>query len=93
MNRFSCLWDSTDTCSQLRGVRAKLHALASRASHDAQEMATFTDIGMMFVPSEAGVSHAETEYTSPEQCSQGANVLLRALLEWDRFGVSSACGD
>ena len=67
--------------------------LPIRASHDAQEMATFTDIGMMFVPSEAGVSHAETEYTSPEQCSQGANVLLRALLEWDRFGVSSACGD
>ena len=48
---------------------------------------------MIFVPSEAGVSHAETEYTSPEQCSQGTNILLRALLEWDRFGVSSACGD
>jgi beta-ureidopropionase / N-carbamoyl-L-amino-acid hydrolase len=58
--------------------------LPSRASHDAQEMATFTDMGMIFVPSEAGVSHAQTEYTSPEQCTQGANVLLHTLLELDR---------
>jgi N-carbamoyl-L-amino-acid hydrolase len=58
--------------------------LPSRASHDAQELAAFTDMGMIFVPSEAGVSHAVTEYTSPEQCSQGANVLLHTLLRCDR---------
>ena len=58
--------------------------LPSRASHDAQEIANFTDMGMIFVPSEAGVSHAETEYTSPEQCSQGANALLHTLLRLDR---------
>lgn len=58
--------------------------LPSRASHDAQEIATFTDMGMIFVPSEGGISHAETEYTSPEQCAQGANVLLHTLLKLDR---------
>jgi N-carbamoyl-L-amino-acid hydrolase len=58
--------------------------LPSRASHDAQEIANFTDMGMIFVPSEAGVSHAETEYTSPEQCTQGANVLLHTLLRLDQ---------
>lgn len=58
--------------------------LPSRASHDAQEIASFTDMGMIFVPSQAGVSHAETEYTSPEQCTQGANVLLHTLLKLDR---------
>ena len=58
--------------------------LPSRASHDAQEIANFTDMGMIFVPSEAGVSHAETEYTSPEQCTQGANVLLHTLLKLDQ---------
>lgn len=58
--------------------------LPSRASHDAQEIAAFTDMGMIFVPSEAGISHAETEYTSPEQCAQGANVLLHTLLQLDR---------
>lgn len=59
--------------------------LPSRASHDAQEIANFTDMGMIFVPSEAGVSHAETEYTSPEQCTQGANVLLHTLLRLDQY--------
>ena len=59
--------------------------LPSRASHDAQELATFTDMGMIFVPSESGVSHAVTEYTSPEQCTQGANVLLQTLVELDKI--------
>ncbi|MEM8829948.1 MAG: Zn-dependent hydrolase [Cyanobacteria bacterium P01_G01_bin.19] len=54
--------------------------LPSRASHDAQEMAQITDMGMIFVPSEMGVSHDATEYTSPEQCTQGANVLLQTLI-------------
>jgi N-carbamoyl-L-amino-acid hydrolase len=58
--------------------------LPSRASHDAQEIANFSDMGMIFVPSQAGVSHAETEYTSPEQCTQGANVLLHAFLRLDQ---------
>lgn len=57
--------------------------LPSRASHDAQEMGRFTDMGMIFVPSQAGVSHSGEEYTSPEQCIQGANVLLRTLLKLD----------
>ena len=60
--------------------------LPSRASHDAQEIANFTDMGMIFVPSQAGVSHSETEYTSPEQCTQGANVLLHTFLRLDRKG-------
>lgn len=59
--------------------------LPSRASHDAQEMAQITDMGMIFVPSKLGVSHDATEYTSPEQCIQGANVLLKTLWELDFF--------
>lgn len=55
--------------------------LPSRASHDAQELALITDMGMIFVPSEMGVSHDASEYTSPEQCIQGANVLLQTLLK------------
>ena len=55
--------------------------LPSRASHDAQEMAQITDMGMIFVPSKMGVSHDANEYTSPEQCVQGANVLLHTLIQ------------
>ncbi|MEM8808924.1 MAG: Zn-dependent hydrolase [Cyanobacteria bacterium P01_G01_bin.38] len=62
----------------------KAHSLPSRASHDAQIIASITDMGMIFVPSEAGISHSETEYTSPEHCIQGANVLLHTLLQLDK---------
>jgi N-carbamoyl-L-amino-acid hydrolase len=57
--------------------------LPSRAGHDAQEIGRFTDMGMIFVPSREGLSHSQDEYTSPEQCAQGTNVLLNTLLAID----------
>ena len=59
------------------------YSMPSRAIHDAQEIGRFTQMGMIFVPSQAGVSHAEDEYTSPEQCGYGADVLLNTLLRLD----------
>jgi beta-ureidopropionase / N-carbamoyl-L-amino-acid hydrolase len=59
--------------------------MPSRAGHDALEMGRFTDMGMIFVPSQEGVSHSGEEYTSPEQCIQGANVLLNTLLKLDEM--------
>jgi N-carbamoyl-L-amino-acid hydrolase len=59
--------------------------LPSRAGHDAQEIGRFTDMGMIFVPSRNGISHSEDEYTSSEECAQGANVLLQTFLELDRL--------
>lgn len=63
--------------------------LPSRAGHDAQEIGRFTDMGMIFVPSRAGISHAEDEYTAPEQCIQGADVLLQTFLQLDRLYAAS----
>lgn len=60
-------------------------ALPSRAGHDALEMGRITDMGMIFVPSQNGISHSEAEYTSPEQCTNGANVLLQTFLELDKI--------
>jgi N-carbamoyl-L-amino-acid hydrolase len=57
--------------------------LPSRAGHDSLEMGRVTDMGMIFVPSQAGISHSEAEYTSPEQCTQGTNVLLHTLMQLD----------
>ncbi|MGG6296374.1 Zn-dependent hydrolase [Leptolyngbya sp. AN02str] len=60
-------------------------SMPSRAGHDALEIGRITDMGMIFVPSQAGVSHSEEEYTSPEQCTQGANVLLHTLIKLDEL--------
>ncbi len=57
--------------------------MPSGAGHDAQSIGPIAPIGMIFVPSLDGVSHAPSEFTSPEQITNGANVLLRTLLGVD----------
>ena len=58
--------------------------LPSGAGHDAQEMARIAPMGMIFIPSKDGISHAPEEYSSPEAIAKGANVLLHTLLELDK---------
>ena len=56
----------------------------SGAGHDAQMMAQLGPMGMIFVPSVGGISHSPRELTRWEDCANGANVLLTAVLEMDR---------
>jgi N-carbamoyl-L-amino-acid hydrolase len=55
----------------------------SFAGHDAQMMALLSPMGMIFVPSVAGISHSPKELTRWEDCANGANVLLNAVLQVD----------
>lgn len=57
--------------------------MPSGAGHDAQSLGPISPIGMIFVPSRDGISHAPDEFTSPEAINNGANVLLRTLLSVD----------
>jgi N-carbamoyl-L-amino-acid hydrolase len=57
--------------------------LPSGAGHDAQMMAQLGPMGMIFVPSVAGISHSPKELTRWEDCANGANVLLQAVLAMD----------
>ncbi|MDA0680132.1 MAG: Zn-dependent hydrolase [Proteobacteria bacterium] len=59
--------------------------LPSGAGHDAQSMKDIAPLGMIFVPSKDGVSHAPTEFTSEQQITDGANVLLNTILGMDRL--------
>ena len=58
-------------------------ALPSGAGHDAQDLAQICPVGMVFVPSLKGISHAPAEYSSPEDITNGANVLLHTLMKVD----------
>ena len=53
--------------------------LPSGAGHDAQMMATTGPMGMIFVPSVGGISHAPKELTHWEDCTRGADVLLETV--------------
>ena len=60
--------------------------LASGAGHDAQAVANIAPVAMIFVPSIDGISHAIEEYSTPQDCANGAQVLLELLLlADDRF--------
>jgi len=63
------------------GLRAM--NMPSGAGHDAQSFKDLAPLGMIFVPSRDGVSHAPTEFTSPDQIVDGANVLLQTLIGMD----------
>ena len=41
-------------------------------------------LSMIFVPCAGGISHNEAESTSFDECAAGAQVLLNAVLEFDR---------
>lgn len=54
--------------------------LWSGGGHDAGVAALRWPSGMIFVRSKDGLSHAEAEYSSPEDIAAAANVLLRAVV-------------
>lgn len=57
-----------------------LRELWSGAGHDAGPAALFWPSGMIFVRSKDGLSHAEAEYSAPEDIASATNVLLRATV-------------
>ncbi|HKS06145.1 MAG TPA: Zn-dependent hydrolase [Gemmatimonadaceae bacterium] len=70
------------------GDSAKALGLSTRvmpsgAGHDAQAMAQLGPMGMIFIPSIGGISHSPKEFSKPEDCVNGANVLMGAVLAAD----------
>ena len=57
--------------------------MVSGAGHDAAHLAVKVPSAMIFIPSREGLSHNEREYSSLQQCADGANLLLRSVLRAD----------
>lgn len=73
--------DVIEAAARARGYSAR--RMPSGAGHDAQAIAHIAPIGMIFVPSVGGISHAPDELTPPEALARGTNVLLDAVLAID----------
>jgi N-carbamoyl-L-amino-acid hydrolase len=58
--------------------------LPSGAIHDAGEIARIAPMGMIFVPSRDGISHAPQEFSSWDDIANGTEVLYRTVLLLDR---------
>lgn len=77
-----------DRCARSLGL-STLH-LPSGAGHDAQSMARLGPMGMIFIPSVGGISHAPKEFSRSRDITNGANVLLQTVLALDEAGASRA---
>jgi N-carbamoyl-L-amino-acid hydrolase len=67
-----------------QGCGFKVRDMVSGAGHDAAYVARIAPTAMIFVPCRGGISHNEAEFSSQEQCAAGAQVLLQAVLDYDR---------
>jgi beta-ureidopropionase / N-carbamoyl-L-amino-acid hydrolase len=58
--------------------------LPSGAVHDAGEISRIAPMGMIFVPSRDGISHAPQEFSSWDDIANGTEVLYRTVLQLDQ---------
>ncbi len=63
-----------------RALGLPFERVPSGAGHDAQNLASITEAGMIFIPSKGGRSHRPDEASDWEDIERGANVLLQTLL-------------
>ena len=61
-----------------------MREIVSGAGHDAVYIARVAPTTMIFVPCAGGLSHNEAESITIEDCKAGAQVLLDAVIEYDR---------
>ncbi len=61
-------------------LKLKYKRMASGAGHDAQNLASVTPAGMLFIPSKGGRSHRPDEESDWKAIERGANALLHTLL-------------
>ncbi|KAI0126221.1 hypothetical protein BJ170DRAFT_583308 [Xylariales sp. AK1849] len=59
--------------------------MPSGAGHDSVYASRRCPTTMIFIPCRDGVSHNPTEYSSPEDCRLGAQVLLQSVLKYDQL--------
>lgn len=64
--------------------------MTSGAGHDSVYTNKRCPSAMIFVPCKDGISHNPKEFASPEACADGANVLLGAVLRYDRLLADKA---
>lgn len=86
-NRDTVYWDKklvsyVKEAAEESGISHQI--IHSGAGHDAQFASYMLPTTMIFVQSKDGLSHCEPEYSSSDQCTDGATVMLNAVLKSDK---------
>ncbi|KAK0639783.1 putative beta-alanine synthase [Cercophora newfieldiana] len=85
----SCIKAVRDSATAVLGDENLAREMTSGAGHDSVYASRRCPTSMIFVPSRKGISHNPKEYTSPEDCAIGADVLMQSVLRFDRQRVAT----
>jgi N-carbamoyl-L-amino-acid hydrolase len=70
--------------SSVSAISVPYKKMVSGAGHDSVYTSKLVPTAMIFIPCRDGISHNEIEHAEKEHCGVGAQVLLGAVLEYDR---------
>ncbi len=76
------LKELVDSTAKSMGFTTKF--MQSGAGHDSQHMANIAPVAMIFIPSIGGISHSPKEFSTTTDMTNGANVLLKTILNFDQ---------
>ncbi|KAI1097545.1 amidase [Jackrogersella minutella] len=80
-----CIAAVRASAEAVTGSSSLVRDMTSGAGHDSVYASRRCPTSMIFVPSKNGVSHNPEEYTSPDDCAIGAEVLLQSVLRYDQL--------
>lgn len=82
-----CIKCVEESAKSMLGTNAggQVRRMTSGAGHDSVYTSRHAPTAMIFVPCREGISHNPAEYCSPEDCGNGAQTLLGAMLRYDRY--------
>ena len=87
-----CIAAVSAAAESVTGSPDLVRDMVSGAGHDSVYTSRRCPTSMVFVPCRNGVSHNPEEYTSPEDCAIGAEVLMQSVLRYDRLRAERASG-
>ncbi|PSS05124.1 hypothetical protein BD289DRAFT_358269 [Coniella lustricola] len=80
-----CIGSVRAAAESVLGDSMLFRDMTSGAGHDSVYASKRCPTAMIFVPSRKGISHHPEEWTSPEDCALGAEVLCQSILRYDRM--------
>ncbi|KAI9147502.1 N-carbamoyl-L-amino-acid hydrolase [Paramyrothecium foliicola] len=79
-----CIQAVRDSAESILGGPAETVDISSGAGHDSVYTNHHCPTTMIFIPCKNGVSHNPEEYSTPEECAVGAEVLCQAVVRFDQ---------
>lgn len=76
----------------VKSLKVPYKKMVSGAGHDSVYTSRIVPTGMIFIPCRDGISHNEIEEAEKDHCALGAQVLLGAVLEYDKLLAAGKSG-